>query len=157
MHGPIRDRLEELLTAEGSAAHNHSLQQHLSSCHECSSEVEAMRAHAQLLHGWRAPAEVEPTPGFYTRVLQRIEERTKESIWAPFIYSPIAKRLTYASLAVTLLLGSYVISQETQDGHGGREPVLAQQFHRDARVVGSRQQQRDAVLVNFVSHSGTPR
>jgi hypothetical protein len=116
-----------------------------------------MRAQAELLHAWRAPEQAEPAAGFYARVLQRIEERTKESIWAPFIYSPFAKRLTYASLAATLLLGSYVVSQETQDGQFGREPVVAQHFHRDVPVMGSQQQRRDAVLVNFLSHPGTPR
>jgi hypothetical protein len=158
MHGSIRDRLEELLAAEGSAGNDQGLQQHLSSCQECSSEVGAMRSQAELLHAWRAPEEVEPAAGFYARVLQRIEERTKESIWAPFIYSPVAKRLTYASLAATLLLGSYVISQETQGAGMGSEPAAVQQFHRDVPVMGSRQQQRDAVLVNFISHHpGTPR
>jgi anti-sigma factor RsiW len=159
MHGPIRDRLEELLAAEGSARNARGLQQHLSSCKECSSELEAMRAQAELLHAWRAPEEVEPAAGFYARVLQRIEERTRESIWAPFIYSPVAKRLTYASLAATLLLGSYLVSQETQDGHLGGEPIVAQQFHRSVSVpvAGSREQQREAVLINFLTHPGTPR
>jgi hypothetical protein len=156
MHEPIRDGLEDLLAAQGTAREDRGLQKHLSSCRECSSEIEAMRAQAELLHAWRAPEEVEPAPGFYARVMQRIEERAKESIWAPFIYSASAKRLTYASLAATLLLGSYVISQETQDGHLGATGNIAQ-FHRDARVMGSRQQQREAVLVNFISHPGTPR
>lgn len=157
MHGPIRDRLEELLPAAGSATHERGLQQHLSSCYECLSELEAMRADAELLRAWRAPEGIEPAAGFYARVMQRIEERAKESIWAAFIYSPVAKRLTYASLAATLLLGSYVISQETEDAHPTSGPIVAQPFHRDVPVVGSRQQQREAVLVNFISHPGTPR
>jgi hypothetical protein len=157
MHEPIRDRLEELLAAKGTAGTDRGLQKHLSSCTECSSEVDAMRAQAELLHAWRPAEEVEPAPGFYARVVQRIEERGKESMWAPFIYSAFAKRLTYASLAATLLLGSYVISQETRVGDLGGSENIAQQFHRDARVMGSRQQQREAVLVNFISHPGTPR
>ena len=157
MHGPIRERLEELLEAQGSAREDQGLQKHLSSCSECALQLGTMRAQAELLHTWRAPEEVEPAPGFYARVRQRIEERAKESMWAPFIYSPVAKRLTYASLAATLLLGSYVISQETQNGPFGGEPLIAQQVHRDARVMGSREQQREAVLVNFLSHQGTPR
>lgn len=157
MHGPIRDRLEDLLAAEGSAVEDQGLATHLSSCRECSPELEAMREHAKVLHSWRAPERLEPAAGFYARVMQRIEERPKDSIWSAFIYSPFGKRLTYASLAATLLLSSYVISQETQDGHLAGEPAVAQQFHRDVPVVGSRQQQRDAVLVNFLSHQGSPR
>jgi predicted anti-sigma-YlaC factor YlaD len=157
MHEPIRDGLEELLAAKGTGREDREFEKHLSSCGKCRGEVEAMRAQAELLHAWRAPQELEPAPGFYARVMQRIEERAKESMWAPFIYSAFAKRLTYASLAATLLLGSYVISHETLDGHLGGTPNAPLQFHRDMRVMGSRQQQREAVLVNFISHPGTPR
>lgn len=157
MHEPIRDRLEELLATEGTASENQGLTNHLSSCDECSRELDAMRANAELMHAWRAPEGLEPAPGFYARVIQRIEERAKESMWAPFIYSPFTKRLTYASLAAALLLGSYVVSTEAEDGHLAGGTIVAQQMHRDALVMGSRQQQRDAVLVNFSSHSGIPR
>jgi hypothetical protein len=129
------------------------LVKHLSSCAECSSELGAMKAQSALLHSLRAPDELEPEAGFYARVIQRIEERGKDSIWAAFIYSPFAKRLTYASLAATLLLSSYVISQEIQSGPSD-EQIMAQQFHDDPPVTGSLQQQRDAVLVNFVAHQG---
>lgn len=112
-----------------------------------------MKTQSDLLHSLRAPDELEPGPGFYARVIQRIEERAKDSVWAAFIYSPFAKRLTYAALAATLLLSSYVISQEMQSAPTD-EQVAVQQFHEDPLVTGSVQQQRDAVLVNFVSHQG---
>ncbi len=153
MHGSIRNRLEDLLAAKGFAAKDPELIEHLSSCMECSSDLAAMKEQAEALHGLRAPEEVEPAAGFYARVMQRIEERTKDSIWAGFIYSSFAKRLTYASLAIALLLGSFVIGQETRDGHLTGERMIAQ-YHDDARVIGSQQQQRDAVLVNFASHQG---
>jgi hypothetical protein len=154
MHGSIRDRLEDLLAAEGSAGKDQGLIKHLSACVECSSELGAMKEQSELLHSLRAPEEVEPAAGFYARVRQRIEDSTRDSIWTAFIYSPFAKRLTYVSLAATLLLGSYVISREATDGDLTAQPVVAHQFHDDAPVVGSLQQQRDAVLVNFVSHQG---
>jgi hypothetical protein len=154
MHRSIRDRLEDLLPAEGFAARDPELIEHLSSCMKCSSDLTTMREQSEALHCLRAPDDIEPAPGFYARVMQRIEERAKESIWAGFIYSPFAKRLTYASLAIALLLGSFVVGQETQDGHLTGERMIAQQFHDDARVMGSQQQQRDAVLANFVSHQG---
>lgn len=154
MHGSIRGHLEDLLAAEGSAARDQGLVNHLSSCNECSSELTAMKEQAQALLALRAPEDVEPAPGFYARVMQRIEERAKESIWAGFIYSPITKRLTFASLALALLLGSFMIEQETRDGHLTGERVIAQQVHADEPVIGTRQQQRDAVLANFASHPG---
>ena len=155
MHGSIRDRLEDLLAAKGFAARDPGLIKHLSSCMECSSDLAVMREQSEALHGLRVPEELEPAAGFYARVMQRIEERTKDSIWAGFIYSPFARRLTYASLAATLLLGSYVISQETRGGNLGGARIVAQQFHEDPPVIGSLQQQRDAVLVNIAAHQGT--
>jgi hypothetical protein len=113
-----------------------------------------MKAHSELLHRLRAPEDMEPAAGFYARVRQLIEDRAKDSIWIDFIYSSFAKRLTYVSLAATLLLGSYVISQEVRDGDLTGAGIVAQQLHNDAPVTGSVQQQRDAVLVNFVSHQG---
>lgn len=154
MHGSIRDRLEDLLAAEGSAARDQGLIKHLSSCSECSSELGAMKEQAAALHCLRAPEEVEPAAGFYARVMQRIEERTKDSIWAGFVYSPFARRLTYASLAAALLLGSFVVGQETTDGHLLGERMIAQQLHSDVPVIGSQQEQRNAVLANFASHQG---
>ncbi len=153
MHGSIRDRLEDLLSAEGSAARDPGLVSHLSSCNECSSELAAIKQQAELLSSLRAPAEVEPGAGFYARVMQRIEERAKDSIWTAFIYSPFAKRLTYVSLAATLLLGSYAISREVRSGGGSNEQAVVQ-YHDDPLVTGSLQQQRDAVLDNFATHEG---
>jgi hypothetical protein len=117
-----------------------------------------MQAQAEMLTSLRAPEEMEPGPGFYARVIQRIEECAKESMWGAFICSPFAKRLIYASLTVAVMLGTYVVTQEARDGHLlGRQAVVAQNLHYDAPVVGSEVQQRDAVLENFAVHEGLPR
>ena len=161
MHGFIRDQLEDLLTAEPSTARlprgsaNYDINgvaNHLESCAECSSEFEPIKAHSALLRSLRPPEEeIEPAAGFYARVMQRIEECTKDSIWSVFIYSPFGKRLAYASLAIAALLSTYVVSVEARDGHLGGENMVAQQLHGDAPCFGSQAQQRDAVLINFAS------
>jgi hypothetical protein len=103
----------------------------------------------------RAPEqEIEPRAGFYARVMQRIEERTKDSIWSVFIDSPFGKRLAYTSLAIAALFGSYVVTLEARDGHLGGQNMVAQQLNGDAPCFGSQEQQRDAVLVNFASSQG---
>lgn len=117
-----------------------------------------MQAQAELLKALRAPEEIEPAPGFYARVMQRIEECAKESMWGAFIYSTFAKRLIYASLTVAVMLGTYVVTEEARDGHLlGRQTVVAQSAHYDAPVIGNETEQRDAVLVNFAVHEGLPR
>jgi hypothetical protein len=117
-----------------------------------------MQVQAELFDLLRAPEELEPAPGFYARVIQRIEERAKDSMWAAFLYSPFAKRLTYASLTLAIMLGTYVVMQEARDGHLlGGPSVVAQNVQYDAPVTGSESEQRDAVLANFAAHEGLSR
>lgn len=154
MHGSIRDEL----IRDGWDKNSEELRNHLSSCHECSAELNTMRTHNAMLQELRVPEEVEPAAGFYARVMQRIEERARQSIWAVFIYSPFAKRLTYASFALAVLLGSYVIAEESRDGHlTAPSTMVAQGSHFDPPVVGSTAQQRDAVLENFAFERGSIR
>lgn len=158
MHRSIRDRLEDLLAARGVAAKDGRLNEHLSSCPECSSEFSYMQAQAKLLTSLRSPEELDPAPGFYARVVQLIEERAKESMWGAFIYSPFAKRLIYASLSIAVMLGTYVVTQEARDRNLlSGQAVVAQSAHYDAPVIGSEAEQRDAVLENFAVHEGLSR
>ena len=164
MHGSIRDGLiqyglEDLLSDKRSAVksqeeEDRKLRDHLRSCEECSGELTAMRAHSVLLRELRAPEETDAAAGFYARVIQRIEERVQDSIWAVFVYSPFAKRLTYASFAVAVLLGSYVIAEESRDGHLSARNMVAQGSYVPP-VIGSQAQQRDAVLENFAFERGS--
>lgn len=157
MHGSTQDRLEELLADRGAVDSVEDVREHVSSCPECSSELQAMKAQAGLLQLLRPAEAIEPLPGFYSRVLQRIEQHAKGSIWAVFIYSPFGKRLVYASLTLALALGTYVVTQESRDGHLGAQNVVASDFHEDALVEGNPAQQRDAVLANFAFHEGSPQ
>jgi hypothetical protein len=117
-----------------------------------------MQTQAGLVQALRAPEDVEPAPGFYARVVQRIEERAKDSMWGALICAPFTKRLVYSSLTVAVMLGTYVITQESRDGHLlGSHAVIAQNTHYDAPVVGDEAQQRNAVLENFAAHEGLPR
>ncbi|MGI9073908.1 MAG: hypothetical protein ACR2JB_21910 [Bryobacteraceae bacterium] len=161
MHGFIRDQLEDLLTAESRTARLsrpaakydvEGVAKHLESCAECSSEFQLIKTQSALLRTLRASEpEMEPSTAFYSRVMQRIEESAKDSIWSVFIYSPFGKRLAYASLGIAALLGTYVVSVEARDGHLGGKTIVAQQLASDAPVFGSPAQQRDAVLINFAS------
>lgn len=147
MHGFIRNRLEDLLSSEQTAAER-DLTDHLAACSDCVAEIQTMQSQSALLRTLRVPEELEPAPGFYARVMQRIEERAKETIWGALIGSPMFSRVAYASLTVALVLGSYMIAAETRDGH----LIAGITAHNDALVVGDVTQQRDAVLENFASH-----
>ncbi len=159
MHGSVRDELESMLAAKPAAADE--LVNHLARCRQCATEVDAMRLQSQMMKTLRAPADVEPAGGFYARVLQRIEASARRSIWWVFVYSPIGKRLAYSTLALTLALATYVVIAESRDGHlTTRTTVQSTSFtknHYDALVMGSADEQRAAVLANFVAHpANTP-
>ncbi len=153
MHGSIRDRLEDLLGAGRKTVGDEQLA-HLAACPDCSLEVNKMEAQSEMLRLLRAPEQVEPTVGFYSRVMQKVEEqRAKGSIWTALATSPFGTRLVYASLTLAVVLGSYVIVQDDQDGIPGGHGMVAQTaVHVDAQVFGDLSQQRDAVLTNFASH-----
>jgi hypothetical protein len=113
MHRIIQDHLEEVLASTLPAGHQVLV--HLKDCGECREETAAMRAQNELLHAWKIVDESEPRPGFYARVLERIELQRPVSIWALFTDSLFGRRLAMASLAVALLMGVYVVSAEQDD------------------------------------------
>lgn len=123
MHGPIRDRLEDLL---GRTPQRAEASEHLASCPSCADELNQMQAQSALFRSLRAPEELEPVPGFYARVMQRIEEEGVGSVWSVFLEGPFGKRLVYASLALALILGTWIVGVEREDGHMGSEPVIAE-------------------------------
>jgi len=151
MHGVIRDRLEDVLRSQDVLTGSSEVEGHLASCEECAREVAILREQSHLVQSLRADAE--PSAGFYARVLQRIEERAQNTIWAVFLYSPFGKRLAFASLALALLLGTYVIGMESQDGHLYATGPAMTQEDSDTPVQGDSSDKRDAVLVNFVSYN----
>lgn len=116
MHEPVVQRLEEILREEpaGMAA-----EAHLRDCPACRAEVSAMKMHSRLFRALQCPPEIEPAPGFYARVVNRIETQASPSIWNVFGESLFARRLAYASLTFVALLGTYLISSS-----GRERPVL---------------------------------
>jgi hypothetical protein len=139
MHGSVRVELENLRAAEPSAA---------------ATEI------AGMLKTLQAPEEIEPSAGFYARVMQRIEASARRSIWWVFVYSPIGKRVAYASLALSLALGTYMVAAESTDDdalHAFVQKAHVKRDHFDALVTGNADEQRAAVLENFVSHPVSER
>jgi anti-sigma factor RsiW len=172
MHRHVREQLEEVLAESRGTSRTGAVsgagdaaQKHLAECRECSGEVNAMRQQAAALREWRAPetVEAEPRPGFYARVLERIEAQGPASIWSLFFDSPLGQRLAIASLALAALLCVCLISAER---FSAETPAVAQDdrpFAPDLRgqvVVGEDQPgvvltgapDQDSVLVNLVTY-----
>jgi len=175
MHRVIRDHLEEVL-AEAPAGRgpsetitpglngNQDFELHLRQCEQCRTEIEFMRKHATQLRqlradvGQEAGEEYEPRPGFYARVIERIDAQRGGSIWNVFSESPFGKRIALASMTLALVFGVYVVASESYSDHGTNAPVQVMSNvlpgeDQPGMVLGSAgAPDRDAVLVNLVTY-----
>jgi hypothetical protein len=173
MHRLIRDHLEEVLTGDGLKP-DHPAGKHLAACEECRSEVALMREHSHLIRQWQSAAEIDPHPGFYARVMERIEAQGPASIWNLFFDSVFGRRIAIASLALALLLSGYLVGTERmpqQDtvasAAASGDTVLSMPDLNDSNLMlptpmltGSGQPgtmlasapDQDAVLVNLVTY-----
>lgn len=159
MHRLVRDHIEDIVAGVEAPP----VAEHLKACEECRRDVVAMRTQSAALRELRAPDDAEPRPGFYARVMERIEAQGPASIWNLFIESAFGRRIAVASLALALLLGVYVISSERaadQPVVAGQqvEPVVVLGEDAPGRVISRMDQSSmgqssdDAVLVNLVTY-----
>lgn len=117
--------------------------------------IEAFEQHAQLLRGLRAPEDAAPAPGFYARVINRIEAQRVPSVWDSFVEPHYFKRLAFAALTLLMLLSVTVwtnpepkatyASAPVVDIFGGPEPI-------DAMDASNQESNRDAILVNLATY-----
>lgn len=153
MHKPVKERLEEYLRGmrEGGAlADFHS---HVGECERCRREVQAMEAQAGLLRVLAAPEEIEPRAGFYARAMEAIEARRRASVWFAFLDPTIGRRLTFASLGIVLLLGSYLVFVQQEPPFEASSPVTFMAAEPASHLVGADpQQDRELVLVSLASY-----
>lgn len=151
MHEPVKENLEEYLKGVGGWFQKplpSDVEKHLEACGECRIELQEFERQTVALRCLRTPAEAEPRPGFYARVMQRIDEaRTTSSVWAAFLEPLFAKRLALASAALVLLIGTYLFSTEPHDLGVPQTATSVQQADLDNTTP----QERDAVLAKLVS------
>ncbi|MEO8027558.1 MAG: hypothetical protein ABI823_13845, partial [Bryobacteraceae bacterium] len=126
---------------------------HLDTCAECSGEIELLRSHAQMLQALRSPADMEVRAGFYARVMDRIDAQRPADGWMSLLQSAFAFRIALASVVLTLLVGTYLFTNEEQP------PAVAQQqelrlIHEDQMPMIEVGQPRDpdSVLVSLASY-----
>lgn len=127
MHQVILDRLEAYLAGTPGSR---EFTAHLESCHECRTEVREMQEISSALVALRPPEEIAPTTGFYARVAQRVEAERPRSIWGLCLLDPaFGKRVAFASVMTLAVLGSYLITRETDYSAGPASPevIMAQQ------------------------------
>ncbi len=153
MHRVIRDNLEQVLA--DSPLTGIAIKHHLDKCDECRGQIVQMREHAQMLRALRSTQDIEPRPGFYARVMERIEAEGPASIWHVFSESPFGRRIAVASMALALSIGVYMFTAEQPDATATHQIEIAggeDQPGIDLTNTGA--PDRDAVLVNLVTYRG---
>jgi hypothetical protein len=127
----------------------------------------------ELMQTLRCPeGDVAPRPGFYAKVMDRIEAQQRSSIWSIFLEPVFSKRLAFASMAMILLLGVALFNANPQDDDdmatigGGGAPVVFYSEDQPAPALGGQpdalraqpvatmdaEQGRNVVLVDLVSY-----
>src|SRR3954464_12944195 len=111
MHEPIANYVEDYLRRSDTTSLPAGFTSHLMNCAECRTELAAMEKHTVVIRVLRPVAEIEPSVGFYARVLERIDAQRPVSFWTIFL-QPFGRRLAVASVAFALLMGVYLVSTE---------------------------------------------
>lgn len=125
---PLEDGLEGILERGKLPAGESDLGRFLSSHPEAKQEVADMLEISRLIQdNFRVASDNEedlaPAPGFYARVMMRIEsEASQQTFWSFFIEPSFTRRLALASGAFALLMASILLLEPAQE----REPQFAQ-------------------------------
>jgi hypothetical protein len=151
MHRLIQDHLDEVLAESNSEGLPESpVVRHLAECSECRDEVSAMRRHAAMLQTLRPNGEtLAPRPGFYARVMERIEAQRPIDIWQLFFDSAFARRIAIGSMAVALIFSLYLVSSES-----AAQPVTIsiEEDHPGMTLSKAGLPDTDTVLVDLVTY-----
>ena len=111
-----------------------------------------MSEHQNLFRAVRLAGPVEPAPGFYARVMNRVETQVRPSVWSLFGDSLFARRLTYASMTFFVLLGTFFVSSgETPVTVNAPETIIASD--EMYQTVGNNpEQDRSTILVQLATY-----
>lgn len=152
MQQPIRGKLEDYLSGMDEE-NRREFDALLAEDDESRRQVEEMQRHSNLLRTLRAPDEMDPSPGFYARVMDRIESERPVSVWDVFLEPMFAKRVAYASLALLLVLGFLTVSVETgPDVYASSPEVILSEAPVSPALGVDQQRDRNVVLVNLATY-----
>jgi hypothetical protein len=112
----IVDQLEKYLSGELSGDALKQFEAELERESGGREQVGGFQTQGDLLRTLRPDEQMDPAPGFYARVMDRIESQTAGSFWAIFFEPWFAKKLAYASLALLVALSSAAINSAANPG-----------------------------------------
>lgn len=109
---------------------------------------------AQIRSALRVPAELAPAPGFYARVMERVEIENKRqlSFWSIFT-DPFGQRLVYASAVLIVLMGFTLFTSDHSENPTLAEApvqILVDQYP-EVHLVGDQSEDRGRVFMTLTS------
>ncbi len=155
MHNIVREHLESYLEGRCTGSQMEMLQNHLAGCSECRDLLEQIVETSHLFQVLKPQSsDLEPAPGFYARVMEKIETRQRSSFWS-FLVDPVfGKRLVLASLALVLILGSFMAATlpEQVETASAPEAILAAPPAANAAPAENPDRDRDVILVELATY-----
>ncbi|MBA3975352.1 MAG: hypothetical protein C0504_14190 [Candidatus Solibacter sp.] len=144
--------MEAYLAGRNADAAAMALEAHIETCVECRAMVGRMRAQSGMVRTLKPEQEFDPAPGFYARVMERIEAQAAGSFWAVFLEPFFARRFMYASLALMMVMvvAAAAVSSEL-DVHATVPMEMAVEISLPDSPVFGEQSGRDVVFVNLAS------
>lgn len=152
MHGLIRDCLEDYLNGAPGRKLPLEVERHLQRCDECREEVSWMQEQSGLLRSLAPSREIDPVPGFYARVLNRIEKQQTTSVWSAFLDPMFGRSLSAAAITVVLLVFGFLAYTRTErqpDIFPG-EAMVANDSHPPLGI--DRDRDRETVFVTLATY-----
>ena len=149
MHQPMREGFEDYLTGKPEPV----FLAHFNECQECRDLAGQLKQQSETIRTLRSPEELEPAPGFYARVMERIETQKNASIWSVFLEPLFARRLMYASAVLTVIMGILLFTSPKDDMMASTMPeqIFAEEAPPPARLVDL-EQDRNTVLVQLTTY-----
>ena len=149
MHSVVMESLEEYLSGALAPAARRDIEAHLNGCIHCRDEVRGMQEIGRLFSSLRCEEELYPSPGFYARVVRQAEARQSVPTFSSLFALDFAfgRRLVFASLLTLAVLGSYLVSRET-DYMAGPSPEMVMATGSSLPDTGDREQ----MLVTLTSY-----
>ncbi len=111
----LEDHLSGVLTGQRKKEFEDYLAQHPKEAEKLVRMEECSTLFAVLRPNEEEKALAQLAPGFYGRVMRKVEQEQKEPFWMVFLEPFLLRRLAFASLMWLALLGSYIVVAQGPD------------------------------------------
>jgi len=153
MHPAIVDNLEEYISGALLPAALREFEAHLQTCPACREEVRGMQEMSTMFVALRPEEDVAPSPGFAARVMERVAADAAPSFWSLFSLDPwFGRRVVFASLVLLAVLGSFLVSRETEYAPGPLSPEAIMATEQAPARHAPGMNDRDMMLVTLTSY-----